>query len=114
MTLTLHKNHRFTVLVSCIGEQNRRQKVFNKEDLLLCGRLDILKFNNSTDLQCFISQVRGTWSSVWGISPPKTPMATGLVVSLQFTHVRSFSCRGRLANLLADCFADGLACGLFC
>jgi len=37
-------------------------------------------------------------------------MATGLVVSLQFTHVRSFAHRDGLPNLRADCFIDGLYC----
>ena len=29
---------------------------------------------------------------------------------LQFTHVRSFACKGRLPNLLADCSTVGLYC----
>jgi len=32
------------------------------------------------------------------------------VMSLQFTHVRSVPCRGRLRNLLADCSILGLDC----
>jgi len=31
-------------------------------------------------------------------------------MSLQITHVRPFSCRGRLRNLLADCSIVGLCC----
>jgi len=44
-----------------------------------------------------------------GLSPPKPPVATGLM-SLQYTHVRSFGCRGRLRNWKADCFMVGLYC----
>jgi len=32
------------------------------------------------------------------------------MMSLQFAHVRSFACRGRLQNLLADCSTIGLYC----
>jgi len=32
------------------------------------------------------------------------------VMKLQFTHVRSFACRGRLRNLRADCFTVRLYC----
>ena len=31
-------------------------------------------------------------------------------MGLQFTHVRSFACRGRLRNLLADCSTVGPSC----
>ena len=60
--------------------QNRRQKVFNRGSLCLCGGLDILKIdNNSTDLQCFTFQFGGAWSFVWGSKPTEAPpLATGL------------------------------------
>ena len=32
------------------------------------------------------------------------------VMSLQFTHVRSFACRDRLGNLREDCSTAGLYC----
>jgi len=43
------------------------------------GVLDILKFDkNSTDLRCFIFKIGGLGALFWGLSPPKTPVATGL------------------------------------
>ena len=32
------------------------------------------------------------------------------IIRLQFAHVRSFACKGKLRNLLADCSAVGLYC----
>jgi len=73
--------------VSYIGgwAQNRRQKVFNwaalqfcGEAFHLCGGLVTIKLTK-TPLIYSVSRFNlGVWSFVRGLSPPKTPVATGL------------------------------------
>ena len=59
--------------------QNRLQKVFNKGALCLRRGLDIVKFDkNSAYLKCFMFQFGGLGALFWELSPPKTPVVTGL------------------------------------
>jgi len=66
-------------------QQNRRQNVVNREALRLCGGsfrscrggLDIQIDKNSTNLQCFIFQIGGAWSFVWGRKLSKPPRGNG-------------------------------------
>jgi len=46
---------------------------------------------NSTNLQCFIFQFGRAWSFVWGLSPPKPPLATGLIDTKQQLATTSYS-----------------------
>ena len=45
-------------------------------------------------------QFGGTWSFVWGMSPPRPPVATGLVRIRQSTPVLSFPLRAPLSSSL--------------
>jgi len=75
--------------------QNRRQKVFSRgalqvcgEALRLCGRTWHYKINqNSTYLWCFKFQFGGSWSFAWGAKPAKDPVATRLVRYQQYVVI---------------------------
>jgi len=64
-------------------EQNRRQKVFSRGTLRLCGGLDILKLTKTQLIiqQCFIFQFGMAWSFVWGggWAQQSYPVEMGLV-----------------------------------
>ena len=74
-------------------EQNRRQNV-NKGALRLCGGLHVRAggacHSNLTKIPLLIVLhilIWGPWICVWGLSPPKPPVATGLdTKSIVQTH----------------------------
>jgi len=70
---------RFTVSKKLPILQNRRQKLFNRGTLSLCvGAWHSEIYQNSNNLQCFIFQFGGLEALFGGLSPPKSPVATGL------------------------------------
>jgi len=58
-----------------------------------------VSINVKIAVQCF--------ENIWGANASPWLRAW---MRLQFAHVRSFDCRGRLQNKLANCSAVGLCC----
>jgi len=60
-----------------------------------------------------VTKFKGFFDTLWppGYGPGKSrdrEAAETLSATAQFAHVRSFACRGRLRNLVADCCTLGL------
>ena len=106
MKLTLHKSQ-FTVIMSCSHERNFVVK---------CVGTGLCETNILWNLK------RKRWGTWHIISPlpekvggrvPHVPHLIApmhAVMSLQFTHVSSFACKGGLRKSRADCSTAGLYC----